>query len=61
MTIKLSIYQINDKKGNKLGLLHARTYLDARGLKPIAEEKYGKDIDKPIFLGTIPVSDQDFK
>lgn len=53
--MKQSIYQINDKDGNKVGLLKTPDFLDILDVTLRAKNMYGDDSDweKPIYLGDI--------
>lgn len=53
--MKQSIYQINDKNGNKLGLLKTPDFLDILDVTLRAKNMYGDDSDwaNPVYLGDI--------
>lgn len=53
--MKESIYQINDKNGNKLGLFKTPIFLDILDVKLRAKNMYGNNADweNPIYLGDI--------
>lgn len=50
-----SIWQINDKDGDKLGLLRTPTYLDILDVTLRAKNKFGEDCEwsSPVYLGDI--------
>lgn len=54
---KRSIYRINDKEGNELGLLHTETFLDIIDVTNRARNKYGEESDwaNPIYLGDVEI------
>jgi len=53
--MKQSIYQINDKDGNKLGLLKTPYSLDILDVTLRAKDMYGEDSDwaNPVYVGEI--------
>lgn len=55
MIMKYSIWQINDKDGNKLGLLKTESWLDILDVTNRAKNMYGDDADwaRPIYIGDI--------
>jgi len=53
--MKESIWQINDKNGNKLGILKVPDFLDILDVTFRAQQKFGYNSDwsSPIFIGDI--------
>lgn len=51
--MKYSIWQINDKNGNKLGLLKTESWLDILDVTNRAKNMYGDDSNwsSPIYIG----------
>jgi hypothetical protein len=53
--MEYSIWQINDKDGNKLGLLKTESFLDIIDVVLRAKNKYGEEsnYNNPIYVGDI--------
>lgn len=51
--MKYSIWQINDSNGNKLGLLKTESFLDNIDVNLRAKNRFGEDIQYPIYLGDV--------
>ena len=53
--MKWSIWQINDKDGNKLGLLKTESWLDILDVTIRVKNMYGDNSDwsNPIYLGDV--------
>lgn len=52
---KQSIYRINDRKGNYMGLIKTPNYLDILDVTQRAKNMYGEDSDwmSPVYLGQL--------
>ena len=53
---KVSIWQINDNYGNKLGLLRTPDFLDILDVTLRAKNMYGDNISSPIYIGDVLIT-----